>query len=132
MAVAGYMTEADAESIWGIADFDTTRFGKINVRIAKMINFLVGEDAATDITDTRVLPVLEQVSEEIFIELKIAAQGGDAVDPWDFIQANISRIDWKYYDGYLLRKVKKLLGYEKMEMSTRRLPDTTDTSRPLG
>jgi hypothetical protein len=43
------MTEADVESIWDTT-WDTTRFGKINVRIGELLNFLVHGDATTDVT----------------------------------------------------------------------------------
>ena len=121
------MTEATVESIWDTA-WDTTRFGNINLRIGYVLNFLVTDSAQTEITSTAVTPILEQISEEILLDLKMAAQANAVTNPWDFIQANISRIDWKYYDGYLLKKVRNALGYEKMELSTRRLPDTTDSA----
>lgn len=116
MAVTGYMTELDTESIWSLGDFDTTRFGKINVRIAEILNFLVHGDASTDITDTTVKPILEQISEEIFIELTMAAKGStkSGINPWDFIMANVSKIGWRYYDRYLLRKVRIKLGKQHL------------------
>ena len=128
MAVTGYMTELDVESIWDTA-WDTVRFGKINVRIAEMLNFLVNGDASVDIADTTVLPILEQISEEILLELKLAAQANAIVVPWDFISANISKIDWKFYDTYLLKKVReKINSGATMEFVTRRLPTTTDSN----
>ena len=128
MAVTGYMTELDVESIWDTA-WDTVRFGKINVRIAEMLNFLVNGDASVDIADTTVLPILEQISEEILLELKLAAQANAIVVPWDFISANISKIDWKFYDTYLLKKVReKINSGATMEFVTRRLPQTTDSN----
>lgn len=123
MAAAGYMTEGDVESIWDDT-WETTRFNFINVRIGEILNFLVHGDAATDITDTAVLPVLEQISEEILLELKLAAKGGKFNNPWDFIQANVSKIDWRYYDNYLLKKVREKLGHTKLEMVTRTLPSS--------
>jgi hypothetical protein len=64
------MTEADVESIWDTT-WDTTRFGNIGVRIAEILNFLVNEDATSQVTDTSVTPILEQISEEILLELAI-------------------------------------------------------------
>ena len=122
MAFAGYMTEADVESIWDTS-WDTTRFDKINLRIGELINFLVSGNATIEITNVAVLPILEQISEEILLDLKLAAQANAVVKPWDFIQANISKMDWKYYDTYLLKKVRNVLGHEKMELTTSRLPD---------
>ena len=127
MAAAGYMTEVNVESIWDTA-WDTTRFGKINIRIAEMLNFLIHGDGLTDVTNTGVLPVLKQISEEILLDLKLAAQANAIVVPWDFIAANISKIDWKFYDTYLLKKVREKLGQTTIEMVTRRLPTTTESN----
>ena len=127
MAASNYMTEADVESIWDTA-WDTTRFGKIGVRIAEILNFLVTGDATSQVTSTAVIPILEQISEEILLELKLAAQANSIVVPWDFIAANISQIDWKFYDTYLLKKVRQKLGTTTMEMVTRRLPATTNSN----
>ena len=126
MAASNYMEEGDVESIWDTA-WDTTRFGKIGVRIAEVLNFLVTGDATSQVTNTAVTPILEQISEEILLELKLAAQANAIVVPWDFIQANISKIDWKYYDTYLLKKVREKLGYSKTELVSRRLPTKTDS-----
>ena len=124
MAASNYMTEADVESIWDTA-WDTTRFGNIGVRIAEILNFLVNDDATSQVTDTSVTPILEHISEEILLELKMAAKASNFNNPWDFIAANVSKIDWKYYDGYLLEKVRKKLGTSKIEMVSRRLPSKT-------
>lgn len=124
MAASNYMTEADVESIWDTA-WDTTRFGNIGVRIAEMLNFLISGDATSQITDTSVIPILEQISEEILLDLKLAAQANAILVPWDFISANISKIDWRFYDGYLLKKVRQKLGHTKIEMVSRRLPTKT-------
>ena len=90
MAASGYMTELDTESIWS-STLDTTRFGKINVRFGEILNFYCrkNHDAATDITDTAVLPILEQVSEEALYRLMAAAKIDKHTNPWDFIQANV-------------------------------------------
>ena len=91
MAASGYMTELDVESIWNLGDFDTTRFGKINVRMGEILNFTVRTDmdAATDITDTKILPILEHLSEEGFNTLVAASKGSKFNNPWDFIEANV-------------------------------------------
>ena len=124
MAASNYMTEADVESIWDTA-WDTARFGNIGVRIAEILNFLVNDDATSQVTDTSVTPIMEQISEEILLELKMAAQANASLVPWDFISANISKIDWKHYDGYLLEKVRKKLGTSKIELVTIKLPSKT-------
>ena len=91
MAASGYMTELDTESIWNLGDFDTTRFGKINVRMGEILNFTVRTDmdAQTDITDAKILPILEHLSEEGFNLLVAASKGSKFNNPWDFIQANV-------------------------------------------
>ena len=116
MAFAGYMDETTTEGIWDTV-WDTTRFALINIRIGEVLNFLVTDNATTEITSTAVLPILEQISEEILLDLKLAAQANAIVVPWDFIQANISKMDWKFYDTYLLKKVRKVMGHEKMEIT---------------
>ena len=85
------MTEADLESIWNLGDFDTTRFGKINVRMGEILNFTVrtDKDAQTDITDTKITPILEHLSEEGFNLLVAASKGSKFNNPWDFIEANV-------------------------------------------
>ena len=128
MAASNYMTEADVESIWK-TDWDTTRFGKIGVRIAEVLNFLVTGDATSQVTSTAVIPILEQISEEILLELNMAAKSNGTEVPWDFISANVSKVDWKFYDTYLLKKVREKLGTSTIEMVTRRLPTTTDSQR---
>jgi len=127
MAFAGYMTETDVESIWNGA-WDTTRFDDINLRIGEILNFLVNGDATSQVTSTACTPILEQISEEILLELNMASKATGVTKPWDFIVANISKIDWKFYDTYLLKKVREKLGQTTIEMVTRRLPTTTDSN----
>ena len=88
MAASGYMTEADTESIWS-ATLDTTRFGKINVRIGEVLNFYLTGDATTDITNTTVLPILEQLSEEALFELIKVAKITKVNLPMEWISANV-------------------------------------------
>ena len=124
MAASNYMTEADVESIWDTA-WDTTRFGKIGVRIAEYLNFLINGDATSQVTNTAVTPILEEISEEILLDLKMTAQANAVTNPWDFIAANVSKIDWETYDRYPLQKVRQKLGYEKMELVRKVLPSST-------
>jgi len=127
MAAAGYMTEVDTESIWDVA-LDTTRFGKINVRMGEMLNFWITGDAATDITDTKVLPILEQLSEEALMRLIAAAKEGKFNDPWDFVRANVSSIMSQVIieNSAILKRVQNTL-YGRMEIVTRELDHTTRT-----
>ena len=127
MAFAGYMTETDVESIWDTL-WVTARFDFINLRIGEILNFLVTGSAATEVTSTAVKPVLKQISEEILLDLKLAAQANAITVPWDFIQANISKIDWKFYDTYLLKKVRQILSYNTPEVVSRYLPTTTNSN----
>lgn len=124
MAAVGYMDETDVESIWD-TEWVTARFALINVRLAEILNFLVTGDATSQVTNTAVTPILEQISEEVLLELANAAKANKFSDIWNFISANISKIDWKYYDTYLLEKVRKKLGYSRMELIGKRLPSST-------
>lgn len=128
MAASGYMTEADVEGIWD-TEWDTARFNLINVRIAEMLNFLVNGDATSQVTNTAVVPILEQISEEVLLDLRQAARTtGTTNNPWEYITANISKVDWRFYDGYMLKKVReKLDPTSTIEVVTRRLPRTTDS-----
>ena len=127
MVAVGYMTEADVESIWD-TEWITARFNKINIRIAEILNFLVTGDATSQVVNTAAIPILEQISEEILLELNMAAKSNGTDVPWDFIQANVSRIDWKFYDTYLLQKVRQKLSYNTPEVVSRYLPTTTDSN----
>ena len=127
MAAVGYMTEGTVESIWS-TKWDTTRFNHVNLRFAKILNFLVNGDATSQVINTAVTPILEEVSEEILLDLEMAAKATGVSNPWNFIMANVSKIDWKFYDGFLLQKVRQKLGHTKIEMVTRTLPTTTDSN----
>ena len=96
MAAANYMTEADTESIWA-ATLDTTRFGKIGVRMAEFINFKLYRDSTNQCTETAVTPMLEEFSEEVLIDLIQAAKANVTLNPWDFIQANITSFLIQHY-----------------------------------
>lgn len=98
MVSLGYMTKLDTESIWNVV-LDATRFGKINVRMGELLNILVrkDKDSQTDITDAKILPMLEQISEEALLELIQASKSNRTTDPWNFIQANVFRVISKIY-----------------------------------
>ena len=110
MAASNYMTEADTESIWDTT-LDTTRFGKIGVRIAEILNFAINMDATSQVTNTAVTPLLEQLSEEILIELIAAAKMNAVTNPWDFIQTNVVLITSRN-----LRKNKTILDMIKQKL----------------
>ena len=121
MAAAGYITEVDYESIWD-TEIDTTRFGKINVRIGEQLNFWVGHDASTDFTDVRILPILEQLSEEILNDIIATAKLNAVTNPWDFIQASVARVSTRILANYdaLLTEIRTTLGkqYHYTESAT--------------
>ena len=96
MAATNYMTEADTESIWA-ANLDTTRFGKIGVRMAEFINFKLYRDATNQCTETAVTPMLEEFSEEVLMDLIMAAKANAVTNPWDFIQANVTSFLIQHY-----------------------------------
>ena len=123
------MTEVDTESIWD-ASFDTTRFGKIGIRIAEQLNFWVNDNATTQVTNVAVTPILEQLSEEILLDLIQASKSYAVEKPWDFIQANVQRVSLRILRNYddILKKIGNILGSTKMELVTSRLPQTTDSN----
>ena len=126
MAAAGYMTELDTESIWSTS-LTTARFDNINVRIGELLNFEITGDAATDITDTKVLPILEHISEEVLFEIIVSSKGvGEAV-PWHVAAASITSVFNRMLGNYwrTIRKIKKVLGQEKAELVRRTLPSST-------
>jgi hypothetical protein len=98
MPAANYMTIDDTQSIWSTT-LDATRFGNIGVRMAEILNFKVYHDATNQCTNDAVTPLFEQISEECLMDLIMAAKGTDTVEPWEFIQANVS--------SFLLRKLQE-------------------------
>ena len=116
------MTEADTESIWDTL-LDTTRFGKIGVRIAELLNIWVNDGATKQITNVDVTPLLEQISEEILFDLMSSAQLEKVTNPWDFVQARVVRVAARILENYgdtWLEKVKTILGRNKVIEIVRR------------
>lgn len=120
------MTEVDTESIWDVT-LDTTRFGKIGIRIAEQLNFWVNDAATSQVTNTAVTPILEQLSEEILFDLIAAAKLNAVTKPWDFIQANVTRVSNRILANYgkILKKIRNILGKEKLELVRKTLPSST-------
>ena len=112
MASSGYMTELDTESIWD-AEIPTARFALINVRLGEILNFHIrkDKDSQTDITDTRVLPLLEQMSEEGLFDLINAAKSNKFSDVWQFINSKavwvMSKVLWN--NRRTVNEIKELL-----------------------
>jgi hypothetical protein len=122
------MTIADTQSIWDTT-LDATRFGDIGVRIAEILNFWVSGDASTNIADTTVTPILEQISEEGLIRLIAAAKESAVTNPWDFVQANVSSVMSQLLqeNEFILKRISTKL-YGGMELVSRSLPRTTDSN----
>ncbi len=120
------MTEADFESIWG-ATIETARFNLINVRLGEILNYLITRDAATDITSTAILPMLEQLSEQSLIELLQASKSNKFTDVWRFIQSNAANIVGRVLlnNKEVVDMIKADLGSEKMEITSSHLPSST-------
>ncbi len=125
MAASGYMTKEDTESIWDAA-FDTTRFGKINIRIAEQLNFWVNDDSTIQVTNAAVTPQLEQLSEEILLDIVQSSKSYAVEKPWDFIQALVSRVSTRILANYdpLLKKISKILGNTGIELTVSHLPSS--------
>ncbi len=119
------MTEVDTESIWDVS-LDTTRFGKIGVRIAEILNFAVYDDATNQCTDAALTPIFEQLSEEILMELINAAKSNKFSDVWQFIQGNVMRISSK-----VLRANKDIIKKLKLlETQRYHMTETADLDFP--
>ena len=112
MAAAGYVTEADMESIWKIA-IDTARFTKVNVRAGELLNLVVHGDMSTDVTDAKILPFMEQFSEELMMELIAGGKLYNKIAPWQFVELNVTSFFIKKYKEslVLIDMVRKIAGY---------------------
>lgn len=112
MASSGYMTEVTTEGIWG-ASLTTAQFDLINVRLGSILNFTVraDKDAQTDVTDTKVLPMLEQASEEGLFDLLQAAKTDKFSDVWQFVSSKsiwvMSRL--LFQNRNIIKEIKEVL-----------------------
>ena len=120
------MTRTDTQTIWDVT-LDSTRYDKVAVRIAEQLNFWCNDDSTSQVTNTAVTPVLEQISEEILLELIQASKSYAVEKPWDFIQANVARISTRILRNYdiILEKIKTILGSKKTELTNVYLPSST-------
>lgn len=129
MAAAGYMDEDDFEDIWD-ATIATAKFDLINVRLGEILNYLLTADAATDITDTKVLPILEQLSEEALMNILQASKSNKFNDVWQFMQINATRIMSKvlWDNKAIVKKLEISLGkrYHIKYSSKLSLPSHSD------
>ena len=110
MTASSYMTRTDTQTFWD-ATLDSTRYDLVAVRIAEQLNFWVNHDATSQVTDIRVTPILEQISEEILLEIIQASKSYAVEKPWDFIRSNVSRISRKILSTYgiLLEEIRLTL-----------------------
>lgn len=106
------MTRTDVQSIWKTT-IDDTRFTFINVRFGEILNFKCrkDKDSQTDITETKALPILEQISEEALFRLIAAAKIEGVANPWNFIQANVITVMSKVLrdNREIIEEVKEVL-----------------------
>ncbi len=119
------MTYADFKTIWN-AEIVEARFNLINIRIGEVLNYLITRDAATDVTNTTVVPMFEQLSEESLIEFLQASKSNRFTDVWRFIQSNAARIIRRVLQNNrdVVKMIKQDLGFDKMEMTNVYLPSS--------
>ena len=112
MAASGYMKETDTEGLWGVS-LSTTQFNLINVRLGEILNFTVrkDKDSQTDVTDTKILPLLEQMSEEGMFELLQAAKTDKFTDVWRFVQSKSIWVMSKliFQNRVIIKEIKDVL-----------------------
>ena len=126
MAAAGYGVELTVESIWATG-WDTTQFGYINVIIGTEFNFYITGDGDTDIVDTKVTGMLKETTHKLFGYWNAMVKSSAVVNPWNWVHVWLNEIDFAERYKNLITKAKNILGESKIEMVTRRLPQTTDS-----
>ena len=126
MVSSGYMTEITFEGIWD-AKIATAQFDLINIRLGSILNYLVTRDAATDVTNTAVKPILEHLSEEALMNLIQGSKSNKFVDVWQFIQTDAVRIMSRILaqNQEVVKMIRSDLGYYKMELTSSRLPSSS-------
>ena len=119
------MTYATFKSIWS-AEIVEARFDLINVRLGGILNYYFTRDAATDITDTTIIPLLVQFSEEALMNLLNGAKANKFSDVWQFINANASMIMSRILDEnpIIVDMIKTDLANQKMELTNTYLPSS--------
>ena len=121
------MDETEFKSIWAHADVDDTRWTNVGVRMAEIINLWVNDDATAQVTNTAVTPILEQISEEAFRRIKMASKEEKYSDINSFIDSKVASVMTTVLleNDVILRKVKSILGHNKIELVSRSLPSST-------
>jgi hypothetical protein len=128
---SGYGVEATVESIWD-TEWVTARFDFINIALGTRFNFWITGNAATDITDTKVVKLLEVESNDMFAYWAALAKVEKTVNPWDFIQIwmkeNFMGDGFLNYFRELILECRKILDQDKWELVSKSLPsDGTET-----
>ena len=125
MVSSGYMTEVTFEGIWG-ATISTAQFDLINIRLGGIFNYLLTRDGATDITDTAVLIMIIEMSEEALMQILQGSKSNKFTDVWRFIQSDAVSIISKILrdNEETVKMIKQDLGSEKMEMTNTYLPSS--------
>ena len=136
MGVSGYMDYDDFKTIWGSTILEA-RFNLINVRMGEILNFIVraDKDAQTDITNTKVLPMLEEASEEGLVELLQATKTNKFSDVWQFVQSNSVSVMSKmlFKNRQIIKEIKEVLE-SKVQIkysNLLRLPSHSDDRRAV-
>ena len=119
------MTYATFKSIWD-AEIVEARFDLINVRLGGILNYYFTRDAATDIVDTAIAPLLVQFSEEALMNLLNGAKANKFSDVWQFINANASMIMSRILreNPEIVDMIKLDLANKKMELTRVTLPSS--------
>ena len=120
------MTELTFEGIWS-ATISTAQFALINVRLGGIFNYLLTRDAATDITDTAVLVIIEHMCEEASLQILQGSKSNKFTDVWRFILSDAVSIISKIIttNKTVIKMIKQDLGNEKMTLTRRTLPSST-------
>lgn len=128
MVSSGYGVEGTVESIWNTA-WETIRFDFINIELGTRFNFWITGDAATDITDSKVVKLLEVESNGMFAFWNAMAKIEKTVNPWDFIDIWMKEhmAGDQFYDFFkiMIEKCKNILNEGGIELVTRYLPSST-------
>lgn len=128
MAASNYMTEADTESIWD-KSLTTARFALIGVRIAEILNFWINDDATSQVTNTAVTPILEQLSEQVLVDIIVASKNQNSMNAGEYAVRNAALITTRllFEEGNMkiLDRIKKILGQSGWDMSRKTLPSST-------
>ena len=79
----------------------------------QLLNLVTHGDATTNVTNTAVLPFLEQFSEELIMNLFAGGKLYNKIAPWEFVSLNVTSFFIEKYNEsmILFDMVKKICGY---------------------